>query len=52
MRRYGYIGIVVLLLALLAGCHGDGGQNAVETPDSAEVSDSVALPDTAQRPLP
>ena len=50
MRRYAYIGMVVLLLALLAGCHGDGGQNAVETPDSAEVSDSATVPDTTGRP--
>ena len=58
MRRYAYIGIVVLLLALLAGCRGDGGQDAVETPDTAEVSDSdtdgrpasVPLPDISQMP--
>ena len=46
MRRYAYIGIAALLLALLAGCRGDGGQNAVETPDS----DSATETDTAQRP--
>ncbi len=58
MRRYAYIGMVVLLLALLAGCHGDGGQNAVETPDSvalpdtAEVSDSDSTQRPASVPLP